>query len=381
MDISTEEMTRRYARLLKTLSNDGFKALLVIGTANSNGNAAVYGAGTFRYLSDFYIMTLYGVLVICPPHDPAMFVPTELSRERGTRVSWVKDVRHSLDYGADVAGFLEECEITDGKVGIINIESIPARLYTALCERLPEIDFVDGSSAVIPSRFIKSEEERGLIAKSAEINDQAFQKVLDEMQPGMKEFEVVNIVESCQRSLGADGLFNLISSGPFGGGTQGRARLFHASRREIKRGDSVSLEVSCSYGGYWSQLVRAVSVGVADPDAVQMQKAAMATLKRGLDELCVGMRVREYFDIMAKEAGLHGFKLATPMGHFVGLDLMEARIDDITDLTFEPDMAFIVHPHLIDSRGRWLLWGHTFIMTKSGAVSLHRTEETGQAMI
>src|SRR3989304_237511 len=89
----------------------------VFGTANSNGNASIYAAGGFRYLSDFYTLTLYAVLVVSPDHPCSMFVPSELCEDRGRRVSWVKDVRHSLDYASDVVRACQERGVTDGKAG------------------------------------------------------------------------------------------------------------------------------------------------------------------------------------------------------------------------------------------------------------------------
>jgi Xaa-Pro aminopeptidase len=374
MDISAEEMNRRYARLRQIMADEGLAALIVIGNTSVNGSAS-FSTGSFRYLSNFYIMSLCGVLVFLQNEAPIMLVPSELSREKATRVSCVSDVRHSLDY-SDVARILEERGMTHGKVGIISLDNIPVPLYLSLKERLPDVTFVDGLFTVLPSRFIKSAEEMKLIAQSAKINDQAFQEVLNGMRPGMKEYEVANIVESCQKRHGADRTFDLISSGPFAN-VKERAQLFYPGSREIQTGDWVTLEITCSYAGYWSQLVRVVSVGEASPEAVQLQTATMRTLETGLEKLRIGMRVPEYFHIMAEAAAGYGFKLITPMGHFAGLDLVEGRIDNKTEVVFAPGMTFIVHPHLVDSQGRWLLWGQTYFMTADGAVSFNRKEESG----
>jgi len=103
----------------------------------------------------------------------------------------------------------------------------------------------------------------------------------------------------------------------------------------------------------------------------------MTTLNKATGRLRVGMRVNEYFGAMAEEAGRLGYKLITPTGHLCGMDLAEARIDNRTTIALEPDMAFICHPHLVEGTGRWLLWGHTFLMTENGPASVHADEETG----
>jgi hypothetical protein len=89
------------------------------------------------------------------------------------------------------------------------------------------------------------------------------------------------------------------------------------------------------------------------------------------------MKMSEVIIPMAKTAKAHGFGLTTPMGHFVGLDLIEARVDADSQVILEPGIAMILHPRLDDFKGRRIiLWGETYLMSEKGPIRLTRTDDT-----
>jgi hypothetical protein len=90
-----------------------------------------------------------------------------------------------------------------------------------------------------------------------------------------------------------------------------------------------------------------------------------------------GMKMSEVIPSMAKTAKGCGFGLTTPMGHFVGLDLIEARVDADSPVILEPGVAMILHPRLDDFKGRRIiLWGETYLMTERGPIRLTQTDDT-----
>ena len=108
------------------------------------------------------------------------------------------------------------------------MESIPASMYLSLRESLPEAKFTDAGSMLLRQRFTKSDDERRLLEKAAELNDGAYKEVLKKLKPGMKEYEVAGIIEGYHRGHGADKTFNLVFSGPFPTSKQGiHFRAFH----------------------------------------------------------------------------------------------------------------------------------------------------------
>jgi len=69
------------------------------------------------------------------------------------------------------------------------MESLAASTYLSLQERLPKALFSEATSLVLPLRFIKGEEERRLMEKAGELNDGAYQKVLKQLKPGMRDMK------------------------------------------------------------------------------------------------------------------------------------------------------------------------------------------------
>ncbi len=308
-----------------------------------------------------------------------MLVPMELQEIYAKKYSWIDDVRTSFDYAEAVAQLLENKGLAHGKVGIAGMNSIPVTVYHSLKERLPKAEVFDATSILVNVRFIKGEEERNLLTEAAKLNDGAYKEVLGHIRPGIKEYEIGGILDGYQRRNGADRTFNLISSGPFPVSKEGvpfEGHVWAPGPREIKKGDCILLEITTVYGGYWNQLVRIVSVGVENTELLRFQQTAFMTIHSGLETMKTGLKTSEFFSTMAKIAASCGFKLITPMGHFIGLDLVEGRVDSESKVIFAPGIAFILHPNIADKQGIHIFCGQTYFMTEKGPIALNETDET-----
>ena len=358
---------------------EGIDALLVVGNSHFSGGA-LFSTGSFRYLTDFFIFSLYGLLLFFREDDPIMLVPMELQEAMAKKYSWIKDIRLSLNYAETVAQILQGKGIHDGKIGIVSMDSLPASTYLSLRERLPKAIFSEATSLVLPFRFIKGKEERFLMEKAAELNDGAYQEVLERLKPGMTEYEVAGIIEGHHRGKGADKTFNLVFSGPFPAAKDGvpfQGLPWCPGQRVIEKEDCVHLEMTTVYGGYWNQLVRIIAVGRKNAELERFHQAAVATTQSGLKTMKTGVKMSEVIPSMAEAARTFGFGLTTPMGHFVGLDLIEARVDANSRVILEPGITMILHPRLDDFKGRRIiLWGETYIMTDQGPDRLTQTDDT-----
>ncbi len=379
MYLSEPERDRRYGLVRRAMNERGIDVLLVVGNNHASGGA-LFSTGSFRYLTDFFIFSLYGLLLFFREGEPMMLVPMELQEAMARKYSWIKDIRISFNYAETVAKVLQEKGLDDRQIGIISMESIPASTYLSLQERLPKAVFSEATALVLPFRFIKGEEERQLMEKAAELNDGAYQEVLKQLRPGMREYEVAGIIEGYHRGRGADKTFNLVFSGRFPATKDGvpfQGLPWCPGQRAVEKGDCVHLEMTTAYGGYWNQLVRIIGVGFTNAELEKFHRAAVAVTQSGLKTMKVGMKMSEVIPSMAKTAKEYGFGLTTPMGHFVGLDLIEARVDGDSQVTLDPGVAMILHPRLDDLKGRRIiLWGETYLMTERGPSRLTRTDDT-----
>ena len=378
MYLSKQERDRRYEALRASMAKEEMPVLLIVGNGHATGSP-VFATGGFRYLTDFFIFSQYGLLLFFREDDPIMLVPMELQETVAKKYSWVDDIRLSLDYAEMVARVLREKKLERGRVGIISMESIPASTYLSLRERIPEAELADAGSMLLRQRFIKSDDERKLLEKAAELNDGAYKEVLKNLKPGMKEYEVAGIVEGFHRGYGADKTFNLVFSGPFPASAEGIAFQglpWCPGQRAIEKGDCVHMEMTNAYGGYWNQLVRIIAVGVKNPELIRFHEAAVKVTQSALKSIEIGTRTADVVSTMAKTSRECGFTLTAPLGHFVGLDLIEGRVAAGSDVLFNPGVAAIIHPRIDDSKGaNMLLWGETYFMTEQGPVSLNQTDD------
>lgn len=378
MYLSKEERDRRYAALRASMVQEEIPVLLVVGNGHATGSP-IFSTGGFRYLTDFFIFSYYGILLFFQKDDPVMLVPMELQDTVAKKYSWIDDIRLNINYADTVARILKEKGCDRGKVGIVSMESIPASAYLSLKEKLPEARLVDGGTALLRQRFIKSDEERKLLKRAAELNDGAYEEVLRRLKPGMKEYEVAGIIEGFHRGHGADKTFNLVFSGPFPLSPESvpfQGLPWCPGQRTIEKGDCVHMEITNAYGGYWSQLVRIVSVGAENKPLVRFHEAAVRIMKSVVATTKVGTTTAAMVGTMAEVAKTCGFTLTEPLGHFVGLDLIEARVAATSDVVFSPGITAIIHPRIDDGKGaNMLLWGETYFMTEQGLVCLNQTDD------
>jgi Xaa-Pro dipeptidase len=375
MYLSDGERDRRYDRLREMMARDDIEAFIVVGN-NCVGGAT--GTGSFRYLTDYFMIFSYGLLLFFRNEDPVLLVGSDLQSVWARRHSWIRDIRINSDLPQSAARLLSQKGLLRGKIGVVGMESISAATYLSIRERLPEADFFDAAPIFSDIRLKKGAAERDLLQKAAEINDGAYEEVLKHIRPGLREYEIVGILEGFHRGRGADQTFNLISSGPFPASPEGtlfQGLPWYPGDRKISEGDCILLEMTTAYGGYWNQLVRMVSVKKENPELIRFHRAALAGLHDGLAGITGKPKTVEFLQAVAAATNREGFTLAFPSGHFVGLDVMEGRVSPDSPVVLEAGVAVVIHPCVMDARGVRLLWGETYFMSGDSPVRLNHADD------
>jgi len=373
MYLPVSEKERRRSALRERMRKEGLDAILVIGDSAKSG---IRGTGSFRYLTDFFIYFNYSLLLSFIEADPVMLVPTENSRYWASKRSWINEVRLSRHYPSDIVNILKE-KATHGRLGLTVMEAFPPSLYQYLQENIPTWELIDASPILFDLRFSKSHEEQKLLKEAAEIVDAGFQAVLKMIRPGTREYEIVGFLEGFHRGHGSDQTFNLISSGSFPGNGDERFPTLptYPSGREIMKGDVICLEMTAVSGGYWNQLVREVSVGKENHDLSSFHRAVVKTTQEGVVSMKPDVLTSDFIDSMERAAKREGFRLTEPLGHYAGLDLVEAPISPGSKLPLRPGTAAIVHPCLSDAKGTRMFWGQTFLVGDHGSTSVNSTDD------
>ena len=144
----------------------------------------------------------------------------------------------------------------------------------------------------------------------------------------------------------------------------------------MEDGDSIVMEITPRYEGYWTQLVRTVNVGRPNEDLKKLHQVCRDAIKKGLERFKPGNRVRDI--VLAMEAYVTdcGYLFKPPSGHLCGIDGIEARVSRQNEMVLEPGMAVITHPTVFTPDGKnSFFWGETYLVNHDGYERLHRSTD------
>jgi Xaa-Pro aminopeptidase len=373
MTVTVAEMEMRQSAIRQFVEMDHLEALLLIGDTSIN-----YGfCGDLRYYTNNRVIFYRQAVVVFPQSEPVMFVESATQRHVAAQRSLVKDCRISQQFLADISRILKERGISTGKIGV-NLEMLPAAWYISLKRELPQVEWVDVHERIMQIRFNRSRGEADIYRKGAALGDGSFEAALRVIGPGVSDFEIAAEIEHYSRARGAEEHFTLIGSGKFA--SEENKRLFFAppppSSKQVEAGDSISMEISPRYEGYWTQLVRTVTLGHPSEDLKKIHKVCCDAIKKGLEKFSPGKTVKDVVLAMESCVTDCGYILKPPMGHICGVDMIEGRVSRQNEMVLEPGTAVIIHPTVYTPDGKTnFFWGETYLVTRDGYERLHHTSD------
>jgi Xaa-Pro aminopeptidase len=370
MGFTAAEMKERHRTIQQILTANNLQALLLIG--DMNVGHSFYG--DFRYYTNNRISFQRQVTVVLPDSEPVLFTYSQFSRQAALQRSAMRDCRVSSDYIVDTIALLREHGVSQGRVGV-NFEMLPATWYIYLRKEMAQVELVEVHEDIMQVRFKRSQEEADIFRKGAALGDAGFEAALKVIRPGVAEYEIAAEIEYAARKEGAEEHFTLIGSGKFTFAKSNSLPLPVApSQRRIEAGDSIVMEITPRYEGYWTQLVRIVNVGQRNHELEKMQVVCRDAIKKGLEQFRPGKRVMDVTAAMESLFAGSGFVVKPPFGHICAIDLVEERVTTQNERAFQPGLAAILHPmaHTIDGKNV-IFWGETYMATPEGYERLHRT--------
>jgi Xaa-Pro aminopeptidase len=371
MSFTNAERERRYNSAQKLIATNNLEALMLTGDVN-NGKDYF---GDFRYFSGNKIICNRQVVVIFKNKEyaPVLFASSLIQTKANERRSFVKDCRYTEDLLGDVLALLKEREVTTGRVGV-NLETTSAAWYLIMREELPAIDWVEVHPEILKIRDIRSDEEVASLRRCAQLCDAGFAAALKMIKPGVNESEVAAEIEYAARKGGAEDHFTLIGSGKFSFGEGHSLYLPYdppSIARKIEKGDSVVMEITPRYNGYWTQLVRTVNVGDENKDLADIHKVCVEAIQESLKVLKPGNTISDSVKVMGEYINEHGYIMSPPLGHVCGVDLIDGRVAISNTKILTPGMSVIIHPTLYTlDRKVSFFWGQTYIITEDGCENL-----------
>jgi Xaa-Pro aminopeptidase len=384
MEFTEVEKRRRHGAVQQILLRNDLRAVVLIG--DNNVGHGFYG--DYRYYTNNRAFFQRQVAVAFPDSEPVLFTYSGFSGRAARERSFIRDVRVSSGYAVyegtnqidplfvDVIDLLRERGIDQGKVGV-NFEMLPFTGYPYLEKELPDMEFVDVHEDMMRIRLQRSEEEAELFRRGAALADAGFKSALEVIRPGISEYEIVAEIEYAARKKGAEEFFTLIGSGKFAFGDGNALGLpVPPSERVIEKGDSIILEITPRYQGYWTQLVRIVNVGEPNGDLEKMHAVCRDAIKKGLEQFRPGKSIKDVTETMVSYISTCGFVGKPPFGHICAVDLVEERVHTKNTRQFQPGLAAILHPMVYTADGKNVIfWGETYLATPEGYERLHQTDD------
>jgi Xaa-Pro dipeptidase len=333
------------------LSGNGMAAALVM-----NPPDAYYLSGTGQPAN----------VLVAPGREPILFARRYIELAR--RATHVQRVLPGAGFSA-VAEHLPE-----GPLGM-ELDKLPAALVDR-ARRTFGREIVDCAPLLLAQRAVKDADEVERMRESVRLFDAVHEAMCEFIRPGIAEHELAGEVERALRRAGHDGVvfqrrwdaklameggiasgpnLSTISRGPITVTGVGLSEAFPmgASRRELRAGDLVNIDLGLNRAGYHGDMARTYAVSEL-PDGVErlagvcreLQDVAMAAIRPGV-------LAHEVYDAAAGAARRLGvedvFQGGGPyIGHSIGLELDEPPVlGPGVETPIEQGMILAVEPKLI----------------------------------
>jgi Xaa-Pro aminopeptidase len=361
MFLSDRVINDRYRAVRQRMAEQGLDVLIARGSSAVRGDGAA-----FRYLADFPNINIPLVVIFFRDEKipPVMLVESRFQAMRAKKNSWIEDIRLSSRFLESLLDVLKEKGLARSTVGIDGLDRLPYLWVERIEESFPEIKIVEFGPALKKLRATVDGEETRLVKKSAALVDLAFTEGIKRIKPGKTEWEIVAYIDFLLKSQGVEKSFNIISQGP-------KVDAYPPSGRKIGKKGMVFVEITAQYGGYWTQLARAVSLGKPDEDLVKLHEASVKAIRAALGYLKPGYRVSKPMKVMEEWVRQSGLDCTPVYGHIVGIDMVEDRPTPQNETEIVSGMVFIVHPWPLLGESS-LLWGETYLTTEKGNQRLNK---------
>jgi len=206
-----------------------------------------------------------------------------------------------------------------GRVGVES-QFMTVEFYQTFRRAFPGSTPVETATVVEGLAMVKDSGEINAIRRAVDIIDRAFESVLSEIKPGVRELELSAEITYKHKRLGAekDAFDLIVASGP-------RSALPHgiASSRKVRTGDLVTFDIGCIVDGYPSDMTRTVVVGKATRRQREIYRVVQEAQQLAVEGVKAGAKCAE-LDALARQhitrAG-YGEQFTHNLGHGLGLEV------------------------------------------------------------
>jgi Xaa-Pro aminopeptidase len=303
------------------------------------------------YLSDFWCGRGLTYLVFPIEKDPILIHPAGETFSR----TWVSDVRlykwetfkhlgNASNLGSEyVLKALSDLAITSGAIGVeenwelvlgsplrYELNVIGGKSLTVLKEKLGAYNLQDASGLLIEARSIKTNEEIKALRKTNRIAIIGLGTFQRNLKPGLSEVEVSSRIE---HEITTQGIMKqrakrvvacaFVASGPTT--AEAYKYVIGNTRRKLRRGDLVMLELDVIADGYSSDTTRTFVVGKPNRKQESLLEAILDSESIAISAIKPGISAAEVAQVSIDVIRRHGLGdyLVHRLGHGIGVGVHE----------------------------------------------------------
>jgi Xaa-Pro aminopeptidase len=366
MGISRQEYERRYAAIREMMQRDGLDCLLVAGLGDD------FNRGNIRYITG----SGRGGLCVFPAEGrPALLTGPGQSaspKARKTTEAWeLLDLRETDKPAEQVIKELSRC-YGGSRVGIIGRGCIAVPVYEVVKENFGE-NLGDATRIFESLREVKSDEEISRMRQAAAVADSVFAVLREMVRPGLSDWEIYGQVKKTVFEMGCEYSFDLIDA------SGSRLNMtFSPTGERLKADDTLFMEITPAYEGYYAQLPVTLPVGRYPPQIRKMAMVWEKADKAARKMLKPGTKVSDVYAALVDTVRENGYISPLRPGHSIGLDALDFwSITQDSEKVLRAGMTLAVHPSIMTEIGSDACGlGYTYLITDKGAEKFSRVDLT-----
>ncbi len=233
-----------------------------------------------------------------------------------------------------------------------------------------------GKKEIVESlRKVKDEDEISEIRKALKVAEDAYDRILGQIQEGMTERELAHIIEDEMWKDGAQ-KESFDTSVLFGK----RTSLCHGRPSDVRlqKGEPILMDFGCILDGYCSDITRMVFIGKPSEEWNKVYDAVLAANRNTEEKILPGMTGKEA-DMLARSvtrAAGYQEKFVHSLGHGVGLEIHESpRLSQLYDKKIPVGCVVTVEPGIYIENFGGVRIEDMIVLREDGCEVLNRTSK------
>jgi Xaa-Pro aminopeptidase len=366
MGISRTEYERRYAAIRELMKRDGIDCILVVGQGDD------FNRGNIRYVTG----SGRGGCCIFPAEGKPVFLQGP-GQSASPKIKQTVEAYRLLDL-RETDNPAEQVKIElarscgGNRVGIVGQNCISVPMYRAVTENYGE-KLADATGIFEEMREVKSDEEISKMRQAAAVADSVYSTLREIIRPGLSDWEIYGQVKKTVYEMGCEYSFDLIDA------SGSRLNMTFAPTGErLKADNTLFMEITPAYEGYYAQLPVTLPVGRYPPTLRKMAGIWEQADKKARQILKPGTKVSEVYAALVNTVKESGYISPLRPGHSIGLDALDFwSITETSTKTLRAGMTLAVHPSIMTAPGGDACGlGYTYLITESGSERFSRVDLT-----